>query len=103
MSPAFSGRELRIAGETEQTCKHSRALCVHVGGLDGLDRYALISNVAGRVNRAEEESMKRVFAVFAFLAGGISVEIVKPMKCSLIGISQVGMRATERRYGDGKL
>ncbi|MDB5727845.1 MAG: hypothetical protein JWQ00_1050 [Noviherbaspirillum sp.] len=80
MSPAFSGRELRIAGETEQTCKHSRALCVHVGGLDGLERYALISNVAGRVNRAEEESMKRVFAVFAFLAGGISVEIVKPMK-----------------------
>lgn len=36
--------------------------------------------------------MKRLFAILAFLAGGISVEIVKPLNCSLITSSQPRIR-----------
>jgi hypothetical protein len=46
--------------------------------------------------------MKRLFAIMAFLAGGISVEIAKPLNCSLMESSQPRIRRHKLRYSDGK-
>jgi hypothetical protein len=46
--------------------------------------------------------MKRLFAIVALLAGGISVEIVKPLNCSLIASSQPRIRRHKVRYSNGK-
>jgi hypothetical protein len=46
--------------------------------------------------------MKRVLAILAFLAGGISVEIANPLKCSLIASSQARIQRRRLRYSDGK-
>jgi hypothetical protein len=42
--------------------------------------------------------MKRFFAIIAFLAGGISVEIVKPLNCTLMESSQPRFQSRRRRH-----
>jgi hypothetical protein len=46
--------------------------------------------------------MKRLFAIVAFLVGGMSVEIAKPLHCSLMQSSQPRIRRNKLRYSDGK-
>jgi hypothetical protein len=46
--------------------------------------------------------MKRLFAIMAFLAGGISVEIAKPLNCSLMESSQPHIRRHRLKCSDGK-
>lgn len=46
--------------------------------------------------------MKRLFAIMAFLAGGIGVEIAKPLNCSLMESSAPRVRRDKLRYGNGK-
>lgn len=46
--------------------------------------------------------MRRLFAIMAFLFGGLSVEIVKPLNCSLMESSQPRLGRTKRKCNDGK-
>jgi hypothetical protein len=46
--------------------------------------------------------VKRFFAIMAFLAGGISVEIAKPVNCLLITTTQMRGRRNKLRCDDGK-
>jgi len=45
---------------------------------------------------------KRLLAIVAFLAGGISVEIAKPINCLLITTSQPQRNRNKLRFDDGK-
>jgi hypothetical protein len=46
--------------------------------------------------------MKRFFAILAFLAGGISVEIARPLNCTLMQSTQPRLRRHTLRCNDGK-
>lgn len=50
--------------------------------------------------------MKRFLAILAFLGGGISVEITKPLNCTLLESSQprlqTGRRRLKLRFNNGK-
>ena len=45
--------------------------------------------------------MKRLFAIMAFLFGGMSVEITKPLHCTLMQSSQPRLRRDKLRGNDG--
>jgi hypothetical protein len=46
--------------------------------------------------------MRKFLAILAFLAGGISVEIAKPINCLLITTTQPRARRNTLRSDDGK-
>lgn len=46
--------------------------------------------------------INRLFAIMAFLAGGISVELAKPVNCLLITTSQTRGKRNTLRCDDGK-
>ncbi|RBA23739.1 hypothetical protein EV677_1801 [Herminiimonas fonticola] len=46
--------------------------------------------------------MKRLFAIMAFLAGGISVELTKPLNCTLMESSQPRLKRHKIRCSNGK-
>lgn len=52
------------------------------------------------------ERMKRFLAIFAFLAGGIGTEIVKPLQCTLMMPVKVRLNSRSKfrkvRCADGK-
>ena len=52
------------------------------------------------------EHMKRLLAIFAFLAGGIGTEIVKPLQCTLMMPVKVRLnsrpKSSKVRCADGK-
>lgn len=45
---------------------------------------------------------KRYFAIMAFLFGGLSVEVVKPLNCSLMTSSQPRNTRLKIRFSNGK-
>lgn len=45
---------------------------------------------------------KRYFAIMAFLFGGLSVEVVKPLNCSLVTSSQPRNKRLKIRCSNGK-
>lgn len=46
--------------------------------------------------------MRRFFAIMAFLAGGISVEIAKPLNCTLMESSQRRLKRHKIRCINGE-
>lgn len=46
--------------------------------------------------------IKRLFAIMAFLAGGISVELARPVNCLLITTTQTRGKRNKLRCDDGK-
>lgn len=46
--------------------------------------------------------MKRFIATLAFLFGGITAEITKPLSCTLMASSQLRVRRPKLRYNNGK-
>lgn len=48
------------------------------------------------------ERMKRFLAIFAFLAGGIGTEIVKPLQCTLMTPVKTRLQSRKVRCPDGK-
>lgn len=46
--------------------------------------------------------MRRFFAILAFLVGGISVEIAKPLNCTLMEASQPRLKRHKIRCRNGK-
>lgn len=46
--------------------------------------------------------IKHFLAVMAFLAGGLSVEIAKPVNCLLITTTQPRAKRNKLRFDDGK-